>query len=384
MARRLYLFLCLALLFLEYVPPEPEVPLSIPVTGPALAPPPEPVQVTIAAVGDIMMHTPQITAAYDPDRNTHDFLPAFQYVRPYLADADLTLGNLETPQAGPARGYPGYPRFNAPDELAPNLKETGFDVIITANNHALDQGAEGVAKTIATLEAAGLHPVGTARSAAEKDEITIEEVKGLRVAVLAYTYGTNGLPLPKDQPYLVNLLDKERVTQDVTRARAAGADIVLVYLHFGQEYAREPGPEEQQLAAEIAAAGADIILGSHPHVLQRGERLGETREKVIIYSLGNFISAQKGLYRQIGAIWKIHLEQDPSSQAVTIRRLTYLPTYTCRYREAGRLKFTVIPLQTAVDATYPSPCQIQDRQPLMQAWHELNGTLGKLGDLEEQ
>lgn len=379
MARWIYLLFCLAFLLVGSGPPT-VAPPALPVTTPVITPPPPPVQVTIAAVGDIMMHTPQVTAAYDPASDTYDFSAAFARVQPYLAAADLTLGNLETPLAGPEKGYPGYPRFNAPDELAWDLKEAGFDVIITANNHALDQGPAGVVRTLETLRAAGLHPVGTASRAAEMEEIILENVRGLPVAILAYTYGTNGLPLPQDQPFLVNLLDKERIIRDIAAARAAGAAVVLVYLHFGREYIQEPDQEVRELVAQLAEAGADIVLGSHPHVLQGGERLGEAGEKLVIYSLGNFISAQKGPSRQTGVIWKICLEQDPSSGKVSVLHPTYLPTYTWRYRESSRLQFAVIPLADMLEAG-PGPAGLPpDYLEVRRTWDMLQPTLDKVGD----
>ncbi|ADU52066.1 Capsule synthesis protein, CapA [Thermaerobacter marianensis DSM 12885] len=230
----------------------------------AAAPPLQ--RATLLSVGDVLLHDTLLAAGRDPASGDYDFRPAFAHVRDAIRAADLAVANLEEPVAGADLGYSGYPRFNAPDALLAALRDAGFDVLTNANNHS---GAKGVTRTYAALDRFGFVHTGTARSAAERDRVAMADVRGIRIAFLAYTYGTNGIPLP--EPYMVNLIDGRRIAADIARARAAGADLVSVSLHFGNEYEPVPSPAQERLVDAVLAAGADIVLGHHPHVLQRAE-----------------------------------------------------------------------------------------------------------------
>ena len=201
-------------------PPEPPEP-----------PPPVCTRVTIKAVGDLLMHLPLVQAA--ETAAGHDFRPLLAPVSDRLAAADLTIANLETTLGGPERGWSGYPRFNSPDALVDAVRDAGIDVLTTANNHALDTGGAGLIRTLEVVRAAGLAAAGT-RAAADEPGFALVDVNGLQVAVLAYTYGTNGIPLP--EPHMVNLLDPEQIAADVAAARAAGADLIVAAPHWGLEY----------------------------------------------------------------------------------------------------------------------------------------------------
>lgn len=224
---------------------------------------------SLASVGDVLIHNTLLAAARQGD-GTYDFGPALAAVAPALRAADLAVGNLEQPVTGAdLGGYTGYPRFNSPPELLAALRQAGFDVLTNANNHTLDRGRRGVERTYANLERFGFIHAGTARTPEERDRIAIAEAGGIRIAFLAYTYGTNGIPLPA--PYLVNLIDPRQIAADIARARRAGADLVSVSLHFGNEYETEPNRQQEDMVDQVLAAGADIVLGHHPHVLQRAE-----------------------------------------------------------------------------------------------------------------
>lgn len=242
--------------------------------------------------GDIMTHGPQIKAA-DRGRGTYDFTPSFELVRPMIERADLALANLETTFGGTP--YRGYPMFSSPSSLGSALKEAGFDVLTTANNHSCDRGRYGVVNTIDVLDSLGIRTTGSYRTKAERSQRTplIIDVRGIKLAVLAYTYGTNGLPIP--QPALVDTIDLEQISDDLRRADSLGADYKIVQIHWGNEYEKHPSKRQRDLAAVLARQGVGAVIGSHPHVVQDSEWIEEEGAKMktfVIYSLGNFISNQ--------------------------------------------------------------------------------------------
>lgn len=322
------------------------------------ATPPEPektADATWVAVGDIMMHMPQLPGAYNEMTDTYNFNSFFTSVKPILEQGDWTLANLETPIGGKSLGYSGYPRFNAPTELGDALKYAGFTTITNANNHALDRGAKGISLTLAQLEKLGFDIKGTARSKYESEKITIVERKGIKMGLLAYTYGTNGIPLPKDQPYAVSLIDEAKMLQDIKKVRAAGADFITVVLHFGIEYQTAPNDVQKNLARKLIAAGADIIAGSHPHVVQPYEMVeaaqpdGTVHKGLIIYSMGNFISSQQGKSKDFGVIYKVQIHKDGPTKQTTIRDVEAIPTWVHRVTSHGVSKFSVVPLKQTID-----------------------------------
>ena len=242
--------------------------------------------------GDIMTHGPQIKAA-DQGRGNYDFTPSFELVRPMIERANLALANLETTFGGTP--YRGYPMFSSPSSLGSALKEAGFDVLTTANNHSCDRGRYGVVNTIDVLDSLGIRTTGSYRTKAERSQRTplIIDVRGVKLAVLAYTYGTNGLPIP--QPALVDTIDLEQISDDLRRADSLGADYKIVQIHWGNEYEKHPSKRQRDLAAVLARQGVGAVIGSHPHVVQDSEWIEEEGAKMktfVIYSLGNFISNQ--------------------------------------------------------------------------------------------
>lgn len=309
----------------------------------------EPSTLTLAAVGDIMMHSPQFPAYYNTQTGLYDFTSYFKSVKPYLEEVDLAWANLETPLLGGEKIYTGYPMFNAPAELADALQWTGFDIVTTANNHALDRRAKGVTRTLQVLKERGLVSRGTYESKWSASQTTLVEKNGIKLGILAYTYGTNGIPLPKDQPYMVDLIQEEKILEDIKRTRKAGADAIVIALHFGNEYEHIPNQEQQRLARSLAAGGADLILGSHPHVLQPYERIriiqpdGSEREAVIMYSLGNFISNQRGEQKDVGCIFQVTFQKDQHGHTEIIDTLL-IPTWVDRSGKSGAHTYEIIPI----------------------------------------
>jgi poly-gamma-glutamate synthesis protein (capsule biosynthesis protein) len=238
-----------------------------------------------------------IQSAAAKDKRGYDLL--FEKITPDLAAADITFANLETPVDHTA-GVSGYPRFNAPRELLASLKKAGVDIVSIANNHAMDAGSEGLRRTIDNIEAAGIVFIGAGRTKAEAAATRFLKTRGVNVAFLAYTYGTNRRP-PHRSPDApgVNIIgvgsdaDLVRAAASVRQARA-DADLVVVSLHWGGEYATSPTTWQRRVASELIEAGADVLLGHHPHVLQPIESYAarDGRMGLIAYSLGNFISSQ--------------------------------------------------------------------------------------------
>ena len=312
---------------------------------------PQKVSATLVAVGDIMVHDTQIAAAFNPVDKSYNFDESLLEVKGYLNSGNLTLGNLETTFAGEDLKYTSYPLFNTPESLAKTLKEMGFDILFTANNHSFDRKEIGVARTIEYLKKSGLEYVGT-RQFSEESPILLKEVNGIKMAFLAYTYGLNGFKLPKDKEYLVNLINTDKIIADVQLIREQ-VDLVVCHLHFGVEYSTTPSEEQKKLVNTLLDSGVDIILGSHPHVLQE-IYLNEERDKLVLYSTGNFVSSQKGLERQAAAIYRIHITKDLDKLKTDIFKVEYIPIYTQRYLENKKLKFKVLPIiDTLQNKPYP-------------------------------
>jgi len=323
-----------------------------PTPEPAPEPPP-PLEATLVAIGDVMMHKPMVPGAFDEATGTYDFSGFFAPLRDVFESADWAVANLETPIAGDERGFPGYPMFNAPVGLADALAEAGFDVVSTANNHSLDQRFSGLAATLRTLRERGIVPVGTAETQEEADAVNIVGKKGVAGAFLSYTYGTNGIPIPKDKPFAVNLIDETKIAADIAKARTAGADFVAVSLHFGNEYQREPSDEQRRVARHTIESGADLVIGHHPHVVQPYERYrvdnpdGTSREGLIMYSLGNFVSNQFGDYKEYGAVLKVTFRkthQADGAAVTTLAEIDAIPTWVHKYVDGGKTRYRVLSL----------------------------------------
>jgi len=246
----------------------------------------------------------------------YDFGPMLAKIKPLISAADLAICHIETPMSPDDAHLSGYPLFNSPHELATAIADAGYDGCSTASNHSVDQGAAGVNATLVALDRAGLQHAGTARSAAEAAHVELHDVRGVEIAHLSYTYGTNGNTVAAGMPWIVNVTSVPRILADAHQARLAGASFVVVSMHWGSEYQTSPTAEQRsQAAALLASPDVDLILGDHVHVLQPVERIGG---KYVIYGLGNVFSNQSpaaGLpvNTQDGAILKIHVTQQGSA-----------------------------------------------------------------------
>ena len=304
------------------------------------------VTVTISVVGDIMCHSVQ----YNYSRvkgDSFDFNPVYREIKKYLEESDFTFGNFETVTAGKEKGYSGYPFFNTPDDFIPALKDAGFDFLSTSNNHSLDRGEAGVRRTIAQMIKNGINYGGTFASVQDRDSIRIFSIKGLSVAILDYTFGTNGNPVPKDKPYLINLIDYNLVEKDIKQARMKGAELVLVHYHYGEEYKREPIKSQQDVVNKTIQLGADIIIGGHPHVLQPVNYFKTNNAKLdtgfVAYSMGNFFSNQRWRYSDAGAILTLSITKNFTTDSIFISGVDYLPTWVFKGNTVRGKEYIILP-----------------------------------------
>lgn len=353
-------------------------PAAAPVPPPP-PPPPPPTRVTVAAVGDLLMHIP-ITNAAAVSGGKYDFTPAFKFVKPYLEFPDFTIANLETKLAGEKKGYSGYPRFNTPAEFAIGAKESGIDLLGTANNHTLDMGADGLVTTLDNLDAASMPHVGTSRTKEESKKIFITDLKGIKLAVLNYTAMTNGLSLPADKKFMADILYPAQASADAQAAKHEGADIVMAFVHWDSEYRREPAPETRATAKAMCEGGVDFIIGSHPHVVQPIERIkvqraGKPYSCLVVYSLGNFISNQRERYRDSGIIAYVDLEKD--QKKISVLGVRYLPTYVQIGYADGKTQYRVLPVHPDIKPESDIQIDAADQNRMKQIWEERQPFLNK-------
>lgn len=277
---------------------------------------PEPRRFTIAASGDLLIHGGIRSQAADYGRDTgeeFDFRPMFDDVRPVLSGADLAICHLEVPLSADNTGLSGYPLFSAPRELAPAIAHAGFDLCSTASNHSMDQGGDGAIQTLDLLDDAGVAHTGMARTEDAASTPRIITVEDTEVAHLSYTYGLNGMPLPEGKPWMVDLIEEDRILAHVQRARSAGAEFVIASMHWGVEYQQAPSAEPRHLAeAMLGDGGVDLILGHHAHVVQP---ISVIEDRYAVYGLGNFLSNQSAgcclPETQDGVIVVVEVEEVP-------------------------------------------------------------------------
>ncbi|MBK7130994.1 MAG: CapA family protein [Crocinitomicaceae bacterium] len=300
-------------------------------------------KVSLLFIGDVMGHGPQITSALDKNSNTYDYNHCFKYIQDEMRDADYTIANLEVTLAGPP--YSGYPQFSSPDELAVGCKNAGVDIFVTANNHSCDRGGQGIVRTLDVLDSLQILHTGTYRDSVERKTTTpfIIEHDCFRFAILNYTYGTNGINVPA--PTIVNLLDKEQIAKDMEIAKTRKADKIIVVTHWGNEYESNAGTWQINMGKYLFEQGADIIIGSHPHVLQKMVLEKQTdakgQEKLIVYSLGNFVSNQRDRKKDGGAMIKLTLTKE--SGTTFISEAGHILTWVYTPIENGSKKYYILP-----------------------------------------
>ncbi|MGK5741142.1 CapA family protein [Micromonospora sp. URMC 103] len=270
-------------------PEPPPVPGRTAPTTAVTTPAAPPDTITVVAAGDLLVHpalSEQAAAdARQAGRPGHDFTRVLAAVRARASAADLAICHMETPLAEPGGPFTGWPTFSVPPQLADAAAWAGFDTCSTASNHSLDTGVEGIARTLDNLDRVGLRHAGTARTPAEARRPTVLDVKGVKVGHLSYALSFNDIPLPEGRPWAANLIDADAIRAEARRARAAGAEIVVLSMHWGTEYQHEPNADQLDLARELLASpDIDLIVGHHVHVVQPFEKVGD---KWVAYGMGN-------------------------------------------------------------------------------------------------
>ncbi|WP_419741966.1 CapA family protein [Paraclostridium dentum] len=323
--------------------------------------------ITISAIGDIMAHDDQLKAQFDKDNNTYSFNNNFKYVKPYISNSDLAIANLETTLAGPKAKYSSFPKFNSPDELADAIKDSGVDIVSTINNHTYDRGSDGVYRTLDVLNSKDLEHVGTQKND-EDENFLIKDVDGVKLGITAYSYGQvygsttalNGLNIDYNDLNNLNIFNSSYVdiafneikdTLDVMNNKES--DLQVVILHWGDEYTRQPNEFQKELAKKLCDYGVDIIIGSHPHMVQPIEMIKSDEndnETLVIYSLGNFLSNQRNeilnkKYTEDGVIANIGINKNLNTGETKISNVEYIPTWVNKYNNKnGKLTYEIIPL----------------------------------------
>lgn len=306
-------------------------PVHSPITTPTTVPTNTPVPtatVTLAAVGDDLIHTQIINSAKRvKGKKTYDHL--FQHIKKDIQAVDLGIINQETVLGGRKLGYSGYPRFNSPTEIGDAIVAAGFDVVLHATNHAMDKGEAGLQRTLEFWKKySNITILGVNETQEDANTVKVVEVNGIRIAMLNYTYGLNGLPLPKHRTYMVNLLDEQSIRDDIVKAKQQ-SDFLIVFPHWGNEYVYQPVDSQEKWTKLFLELGVDLVIGAHPHVLEPVEWVeGENGHKMLVYySLGNYISSQTEVPRMLGGLAKVTIEKVGNQKAV-IKEASITPIVT--------------------------------------------------------
>lgn len=326
------------------------------------------VTINIKATGDIMFHPSQLDEAYDAVSGTYDFTNSFRQVKSIFQDADLAIANFEGTTGGnEVYAYQGYPLFNAPDEVLDAIKDAGFDVLSTVNNHCLDTRKAGIIRTIEQIQKRGMDNIGTY---AEKPEhrVLIKDIKGIKVAFMAYTEMVNGLDslLTGEQlDSMVNIINETKMKEDIKYAKEQKADVIISFMHWGNEYSRVESQNQDNIADMLFTEGVDIILGSHPHVIQPSKILDyDGKKKFVTFSMGNFISNQRietlepygiaesvAKYTEDGVIVNIEIEKKGETGEVSIKNIDYTPLWVYKGLKAdGKTEHVVYPAMDYIES----------------------------------
>ncbi len=302
-------------------------------------------RITLLFAGDLMQHQAQIDAA--KSISGYNYNDCFQHIKKEISQADIAIGNLEVTLGG--KPYTGYPAFSAPDEFLLSIKDAGFDILLTANNHCLDRGKRGLERTIDLLDSLSIGYLGTYKNKDERNTrypLLIEK-NGFRIVLLNYTYGTNGIAV--SAPNVVNYIDKAIIEQDLIKAKAWNPDATIACMHWGEEYVSLPSNNQKQLADWLLSKGVTHIIGSHPHVVQPMElRTDSTgKQNIVVYSLGNMISNMSKRGTDGGLLFKVTLEKDST---INVADCGYSLIWTDRPIISGKKNYILYPENYPADS----------------------------------
>jgi poly-gamma-glutamate synthesis protein (capsule biosynthesis protein) len=289
-----------------------------------------------------MGHDEQIWSAENRETGKYNYDDVFRFIKPVISDADIAIANFEVTLGGPP--YMGYPQFSSPADLAVACRNAGIDYLVTANNHSADRGISGIRNTINRLDSIGIPHTGTFLNATSRDSLSPLMIRknGMTMALLNYTFGTNGIKVP--EPVIVNLLDKDLITSDIKKAKNNKSDLIILFLHWGTEYDTVPAKSQTDLAEYFLSIGVDLIIGSHPHVLQKmiwSKNKTTGKDGIIVYSLGNFVSNQRKPKTDGGSIVRIEVVRDGNT--LNISRAGYYLTWVYTPIQKYRKKFFILP-----------------------------------------
>lgn len=297
-------------------------------------------EISLLFIGDIMGHDTQIRSAYDTD-GSYNYNSCFKYVYPLISEADIAIANLEVTLGG--KPYKGYPSFSSPDALALACKNAGIDVLMTANNHCYDRGKQGFERTIRVLDSLHIKHTGTFKNQPDRkiNNPLIIYKNGIRLAFLNYTYGTNNISVKK--PTIVNKINKHLIKNDIEKIRKENTDLITIYFHWGTEYQSVPDSSQISLYRFCSLLGVDLIIGSHPHVIQKIEWYkNKVNSNLVAYSLGNFISNQRPRKRDGGLMLKITATKYQNS--INIKNAGYYLTWVYTPILYGKKNFYIMPV----------------------------------------
>ena len=322
---------------------------------------------TFAGVGDNLIHQ-AIFSQYEMGVTDYDFKEDYALMKPYIEAADLSFINQETICAGEEFGLSHYPQFNGPTQILDAVADTGFDWLAASSNHSLDKGSDALLAELNYLHEnyPDISVTGAYRSEEESNQYIVREVNGIKVGLLGYTYGLNGIPLPEDMPWLVELINEDQIQKDM-EALSKISDVQIVSMHWGTEYHTEIEAEQQALAQKMNEWGVEVIIGTHPHVIKPAEIIqGEKQDTLCYYSLGNFLSAQDTNEGMVGGMASFTLQYDFDTQETSFKDVKFTPTVM--YYDPAFTTFKVMTIHDYNDDYIPSHYVASLGYDMSKAW----------------
>ncbi len=346
---------------------------------------PLPQKLRMMFAGDIMSQLVQIESAQIGE-NEYSYDHCFRYIRPIFEQSDLVIGNLECTLIDEPP-YTGYPNFRSPEQLAEALKKNGFDVLVTSNNHSLDGGLKGLNHTLNAIRNEGFVHTGTFKNEAHKQLLypLIIYKNGFKIALLNYTHHTNGLNTPA--PSVVNRLDMEVVKRDIQKAKRMKADFIISFLHWGEEHQLDEDSNQRVLAKMMHNWGCDLVIGSHPHVVQpiKNEAVviaGKPYNYLTAYSLGNFISSQPFVHTEGGIVFEVNIKKEHNQ--TSIEDYFYIPILRYTPREKGKTRYYALPVSPFENSENSLNMPIGEREKMANFARRIRAQLGAFGAKEKK
>ena len=338
--------------------------------------------INIVSAGDILCEEGILEAAYNKESGTYEFSNMFSDVKQYVENADITLASLETNFVD-GEEYSGRLKYNAPLTLLDAMKNLGIDIVNTANNHSLDYGFRGIESTINKIQEAGLENVGTYKTEEDSSKILIKDVRGIKIAFLAYTYGiTSDEKNLEEAPYSLNLIQKEKIVSDIQKSKEQGAEFTFVLMHWGDVDSSVQNNEQKELADFLFENGADFILGTHPASIQPMEvrENSEGQNIFIAYSTGNFISSREYTNSNIEMILDIEITKDSETGETKLTKVTYTPVYLLDRGQSAEQRYKLLDIKKEIENYengYTENITEEEYEELLQALIDIDKLIGK-------